>query len=716
VPPVNNNNTQMEKIPYPAFQARYQYDPVSDRIGGGGFGEVFKAYDRTRHQYVAIKIAPVSRAGAYRLLREVELVKKTGEHENLAWYEHCQTYTLPDGEKDFAVMQYYPEGDLAALLRRHPQLSDEEKTDILRGVLRGIQHLHRHGIIWRDCKPSNILCVRMPNGQLVPKVSDLGLGKEQAHPDAALVSQSFIKANSYIFHAPELARGHIRENSDLWSLGVVAYWLFAAQYPDTGIYQALPEVVGQFPQPVRTLVEQCLIPDPTQRIGDAAACLTILDGSVSTPLLTEQADLLTRPPEPRIAPAPAVPKPQTKQTMFSKHKLTLLLLAIAICIGAYYYLRVILPAQNINDGITAYYACDFENARDLLEKQPNNPAAQYYTGMMYLNGFGGKPEKVRGYLEIEKSADQGYLYGRFAKANCLWNGRGVSKDTSMGIYLAKEIMDTLRLGAKQGDKELQYYLGICNYYGLAIKHDAQQAYHWLQQSSEQGHHLALLEEATSVMIGYASKSDPEKALQMIEPLIKKNHPYALLLYAMCLESGIGTIKNEEKAGEFYKKVADMANEHGLFGYAKLMIEGRGMVKNEEEGARYMREAAEQGYSEAQHMLAYYYEEGIGVPQNLQNAVEWYNKAIDQQHPVSMNNLGLIYYNGKGSISKNTKKGMELLRRAADLGNEMARKNIRVIQNNERIEKGNQNVMPKSNILNLPPIPGAKRSGNELDMG
>jgi formylglycine-generating enzyme required for sulfatase activity/tRNA A-37 threonylcarbamoyl transferase component Bud32 len=282
------------------FHKRYQYNPTADCLGEGGFGKVYKAYDTHRDRYVAIKMAEVRpHLEDVRLRKEVEIISKLPSHPNIAYYEECYTFSTFAGEYDFGVLQYYEEGNLQQLLT-DKQLDHEQKESLLRQILEGILFLHSQGIIHRDLKPQNILIVNR-NGKYIPKITDFGISKKLDENKSSIFTNSLAGAGTLSFASPEQLMGNtIRKNTDLWSFGVIACWVFTGKLPFNTGEQAVTSEAGRIelfkqitsgditsiiqllPISWRNLLNHCLKVDIDNRISSASKCLEMLDGKVET--------------------------------------------------------------------------------------------------------------------------------------------------------------------------------------------------------------------------------------------------------------------------------------------------------------------------------------------------------------------------------------------------------------------------------------------------
>ena len=276
------------------FQQRYTYNPSTDRLGGGGFGEVFKAYDTHRDRWVALKIAKVlPEFESARLRKEVDMVSKLPTHQNIAYYEECYTFSSFDGEYDFGILQYYEEGNLLQLLKKG-ELNTAQKHAVLLQILSGLDFLHKNGIIHRDLKPQNILIVKRGR-EYIPKITDFGISKKLDVDSSSVFSNSLVGAGTLSYSSPEqLGAKNIHKNTDLWSFGVIVYQVLSGSLPfTTGPHNSsseagrqelfsqinngrLPERITAIAVPWQQLIRSCLVSNTSQRIGSCSDCYVIL--------------------------------------------------------------------------------------------------------------------------------------------------------------------------------------------------------------------------------------------------------------------------------------------------------------------------------------------------------------------------------------------------------------------------------------------------------
>jgi len=233
-------------------------------------------------------------------------------HPNIAHYDVCYTFSTFAGEYDFGVLQYYEQGNLQQLLT-DKQLTYYQKDSILKQILEGIVFLHSHGIIHRDLKPQNILIALNQNGVYIPKITDFGISKKLDVNKSSVFTNSLAGAGTLSFASPEQLLGNtIRKNTDLWSFGVIACWMFTSKLPfNSGSLTATSEagrielfkqittgevtsILSQIPADWRNLVKQCLVVDVEKRISGAGNCLKMINEKAEVPIKNYKSENTSR--------------------------------------------------------------------------------------------------------------------------------------------------------------------------------------------------------------------------------------------------------------------------------------------------------------------------------------------------------------------------------------------------------------------------------------
>lgn len=280
------------------FSKRYSFHPTSDKIGVGAFGTVYKAYDTSLDKVVAIKIAEVKEIGGkeFSLLEEFEAIKNLEPFKNIANYEEVHRILSISGLHDYAVMQYYPLGNLSEYLKNN-QLTIQEKESLIIGILDGIAFLHKNKIIHRDLKPSNIMVVDR-KGKLIPKISDFGLSKQEINSKVSSFTNSFI-GGTLQYSSPEQLNGKsLKMNTDLWSLGTIiyeiftGYTLFEADEQNTNtaewqnaitqkiLNQDISNKLKKLPRKWQSVTKVCLKKGQKERIKDTKHIYKLLNKNI----------------------------------------------------------------------------------------------------------------------------------------------------------------------------------------------------------------------------------------------------------------------------------------------------------------------------------------------------------------------------------------------------------------------------------------------------
>jgi len=231
-------------FPGTTFVARYK---VIEELGRGGMGVVYKAEDAKLKRTVAIKVMPPELTGdeeaKARFIREAQSAAAL-DHPNI-----CTIYEVDESEdKTFISMAYVDGQNLRERVKAGP-LEINEGLDLGIQAAEGLTAAHDKGIVHRDIKSANIMVTKQ--GQA--KIMDFGLAK---FAGASMITREGVTMGTVAYMSPEQTQGKaVDHRSDIWSLGVVLYEMFAGRLPFMGDREAsiLYSVVHEEPRPLKTI-------------------------------------------------------------------------------------------------------------------------------------------------------------------------------------------------------------------------------------------------------------------------------------------------------------------------------------------------------------------------------------------------------------------------------------------------------------------------------
>ncbi|SNS77947.1 Serine/threonine protein kinase [Granulicella rosea] len=230
---------------------------ILGRLGGGGMGLVFRAWDARLHREVAIKLLhdEFSMSGMReRFLREARAASALN-HPNI-----CTIFDIGDRDGDPYLVMELLEGETLKDRIMHKIIPVDEIVCYAREVAEALAAAHAKGIVHRDVKPANIFLVNKPNGKSQAKVLDFGLAKIESNARSGRGGRSLdlttagATVGTLAYMSPEQARGEVLDSrSDLFSLGVVMYEMATRQVPFKGTTSALVfvKLLNHPPEPVR---------------------------------------------------------------------------------------------------------------------------------------------------------------------------------------------------------------------------------------------------------------------------------------------------------------------------------------------------------------------------------------------------------------------------------------------------------------------------------
>jgi serine/threonine-protein kinase len=197
-------------------------------------GSVFRAKDPAMDRIVAVKtILPVALAGEQssefrqRFFREARAAGALSHPGIVSVFDVGEHEGVP-----FLVMEYVPGRTLADAIKKGERCSLERVCEIGQQIAEALGHAHRKGVIHRDIKPANILLTqREADGTEQAKISDFGVAKLAAGE----ITTTGQLLGTPAFMPPEQFTGTpIDGRADLFSLGVILYWMASGEQPFPG--------------------------------------------------------------------------------------------------------------------------------------------------------------------------------------------------------------------------------------------------------------------------------------------------------------------------------------------------------------------------------------------------------------------------------------------------------------------------------------------------
>ena len=289
-----------ETLRFDHYEVLTRADGSLHELGRGAMGITYKAVDTNLRIPVALKIINAahlhSEVSRQRFIREARSAARLRNPHVAAVY-HLGT----EGEHYYYAMEFIDGETVDALVKRQGPLSPALALRIADQVARALAAAEPHGLVHRDIKPANLMLVR-DGAEVTAKVIDFGLAKSSLPgegEDSATLSFGGFVGTPHFASPEQLAEGQIDVRTDIYSLGVTLWFMFAGRTPFAGsmaqvMSQHLSRVPPferlQVPAPIAALLGRMLEKEAARRPQSPAElrreieqCLAQLGPEAATP-------------------------------------------------------------------------------------------------------------------------------------------------------------------------------------------------------------------------------------------------------------------------------------------------------------------------------------------------------------------------------------------------------------------------------------------------
>lgn len=358
--------------------------------------------------------------------------------------------------------------------------------------------------------------------------------------------------------------------------------------------------------------------------------------------------------------------------------------------------------------------------------------AEYGLGYCYYNGWGVEQNLKQAYFYFHRLVikgfdnyvpDCGYFY-----AECCYKGEGTEPDTKKAAsayyhsalygsvlsrlrlgelmivgddniiqsdsFHSKEVFDWVKEEADKNDSRAQYIIGQLFLKGISCDKNEILSLFYLKKSADQGYIFAIYDLVHSFYYNKnSSYVDYKKAFLYIKKLAEKDEHYSQYELANCYRNGVGTEKNIELALKWYEQSA-IACPNAMKALGDIYYDGNSLRKDYKTSLKYY--YMYMSHKNDRHPITnsssiyigddiyskigdIYYEGGYGVEQSYDEAVKWFQKAESEfgstLSPKSSRYYGICYKWGYGGLLPSKRLSEKWLKRAADLGDKIAKQLI-----------------------------------------
>jgi serine/threonine protein kinase len=239
---------------------------IERRIGSGGFGVVYEAWDGRLERPVAVKAIEQRGEAGRRVLREAQAAARLNHPGIVTLYE------LGEEDGNALLVTELVEGSTLARLAHAGELSDREIGEIGADLCEALDHAHSRGVVHRDIKPEN---VQVTDSEPRAKLMDFGIARLA---DEMPLTAAGDVVGTLAYMSPEQAEGReAGPEADVYSLALTLYECWSGENPHRRATPAataraigsrarsLRKVRPDLPRELTEPIDACLLARPSRR-------------------------------------------------------------------------------------------------------------------------------------------------------------------------------------------------------------------------------------------------------------------------------------------------------------------------------------------------------------------------------------------------------------------------------------------------------------------